>query len=250
MNLVNDKTVLRELIENQSPDVVINTIAYANVDYCETEKEAAHFLHVECTEEIAKACKDTKSKLIYISTDWVFDDSKKMFLETDTPNPLSYYGLTRLEAEKAVLERNNYNVVVRPAVIYGWHPNSKFTNFVINNLKSEKEIFIYTDQFSTPTFVDDLVDSISSIIQSNAKGIFHTTGSSCVNRFEFSKIIAKKFGLNENLICPITTAEKPQTAKRPTISCLDNSKAQEQLGVHFSTIDEGVSKMLEQSKSA
>lgn len=248
LNLLNDKKVLSELIETQSPDIVINTIAHSNVDYCETDKEAARFLHVECIEEITKVCKDTKSKLIYTSTDWVFDDSKKIFLETDIPNPLNYYGVTRLEAEKVVLD-SSVNVVIRPAVIYGWHPNSKFSNFVINNLKSGKEIFVYTDQFSTPTLVDDLVDCISRIIKLNVNGIYHTTGSSCTNRFEFAKIIAKKFDLNENLICPITTTQKPQKAKRPSISCLDNSKAQEQLGVHFSTIEEGVSKMLEQSKS-
>jgi len=250
LNLINDKKGLRELIETESPDFVINTIAYSNVDYCETHKEDAHFLHVECTEEIAKVCNDIKSKLIYISTDWVFDNSKNLFSEDDIPNPMNYYGQTRLMAEKTVLNHNPENLIVRPAVVYGWHKNSKFLNFVLNTLKAGKEVFAFTDQYSTPTLVDDLVNCIMRLIKSDSSGIFHTTGSSCTNRYEFAKIIAKKFSFDEGLIKPTTVKERPQTATRPKISCLDNSKAKNQLGVSFCTIDEGIEKVLEQSRFA
>lgn len=247
LNLTNNKDILWTLLVKERPDIVINTIAYSNVDFCETNKEDAYFLHVECTEEIAKICEKIGAKLIYISTDWVFDDSKKLFSETDTPNPMNYYGITRLKAEEAVLKSSEHNVVIRPAVIYGWHPNSKFLNFVLENLKSGKQVFAYTDQYSTPTLVDDLVDCIIKIIKSDTAGIYHIVGSSCINRYEFAKILARKFDLSEKLVIPTTIRERPQIAKRPTISCLNNSKASKEFEMHYSTVEEGLNRVLQQS---
>jgi len=247
LDLLDTNINVNPLLEKELPDIVVNTIAFSNVDYCETNKKDADYLHVTRTEEIAKACDNIGAKLIYISTDWVFDDSKKIFSENDIPNPMNYYGITRLRAEKSVLNQNQRNVVIRPAVIYGWHKNAKFLNFVLENLKSKKEVFAFTDQYSTPTLVYDLVDSIRKIIELDAEGIFHTVGSSCVNRFEFAKKIAQKFDYDENLIKPVITDEKPQVAKRPKISCLDNSKARKELGVEFSTIDKGIEIVLKLS---
>ena len=248
MQLPQDKQKIYQVLLQEKPDVIIHTIAFSNVDYCETNKKEADELHVECTEEIARISSKINSKLIYVSTDWVFGDSKRKFSEEDNPNPVNHYGKTRQNAEKIVLRYSNKNVIIRPAVIYGWHPNSKFTNFVLKNLQGKKQVFAYTDQFQTPTLVDDLVNAVKKIIQLDKIGIFHTVGSSCSNRFEFAKIIAKQFCLDENLIIQSTTDEKPQVAKRPKISCLDNSKSASLLGIKFATIEEGIEKIFEKSK--
>jgi len=110
-----------------------------------------------------------------------------------------------------------------------------------------KQVFAYTDQYSTPTLVDDLVDCIIKIIKSDTAGIYHIVGSSCINRYEFAKILARKFDLSEKLVIPTTTRERPQIAKRPTISCLNNSKASKEFEMHYSTVEEGLNRVLQQS---
>jgi dTDP-4-dehydrorhamnose reductase len=240
-----------DFIKELSPDVVVNTIAFANVDFCETNKEDAYLLHVQSTSSISDVCKNIGSKLIHFSTDFIFDGKKAphLYAEQDIPNPLSYYGETRLAAEKIVL-KNSDNIVIRTAAIYGWHPKSRFLNFVIDKLKTKQTISAFTDQINTPTFVDDLAVFISRAIEKDASGIYNAVGSTCLSRFEFSKRIAEKFSLDDSLVMPDLVANKPQVAKRPAYSCLDNSKAFRELDIKFSTVQEGLSRTLEQSMSA
>ena len=248
LSIKNDANVVHSLIINESPDVVINTIAISNVDFCEEHKSEADFLHVTVIREIVDACKTIDARLIHLSSDWVFDGKKNGYKENDVTNPINYYGRTRIRAEQIVKKYSDNNVILRPAVIYGWHPNSRFLNFVINNLRSCKEVQAYNDQYSSPTLVDDLADCIIRIIETNAIGLYHTVGSSCVNRFEFAKVIAEKFGFDDSLIKSVESSDVKQIAKRPAISCLDNAKATKEFGFHFCTIEEGVSKVFEQSK--
>ena len=248
LSIKNDANVVHSLIINESPDVVINTIAISNVDFCEEHKSEADFLHVTVIREIVDACKTIDARLIHLSSDWVFDGKKNGYKENDATNPINHYGKTRVQAEQIIEENSKNSIILRPAVIYGWHSNSRFLNFVINNLRNGKEIQAYNDQYSSPTLVDDLADCIIHIIEANAVGLYHTVGSSCVNRFEFATVIAKKFGLNNNLIKSVKSSNVKQIAKRPSISCLDNSKATKEFRFHFSTIEEGVNKVFEQSK--
>ena len=124
--LENRKTIV-DLITNLNPDVVVNTAAHASVDLCETDHAIADLLHIDITGDIASACKKASSKLIHFSTDFVFDGSlNRKYTEDDTPTPTSYYGKTRLSAEKAVLAESKNNVILRTAVVYGWHKKSRF----------------------------------------------------------------------------------------------------------------------------
>ena len=241
LDLLADRKQIINYIEKIKPLAVIHTVAFPNVDFCESNHELTDLLHVKVTEDISEICSKVNSKLIYFSTDAVFDGKKPgKYLESDIPNPLSYYGKTKLEAEKIILNYKN-NLVLRTTVIYGWHNRSRFTNWVLDSLKNKKIVNAFTDQFNTPTLVDDLARSVLSIIEKDISGLFHASGKSCLNRFEFAQKLAIMFGLQENLIQPTKSSEIPQIAPRPKNGCLDSSIFEEQIAMKFNEIDSGLS---------
>ena len=157
IDLVKKSQKIINLINEIKPRLVIHTVAYPNVDFCEKNKDDAHFLHVTITQKIAQICASIGTKILYFSTDAVFDGKEgKRFTESDIPNPLSYYGQTKLQAEKILVESSPDNVIFRTTVIYGSNIRSRFTNWVLENLKQNKKVPAFTDQFNTPTLVDDL----------------------------------------------------------------------------------------------
>jgi len=246
INLLNNDGSISKLIKSICPDVVVNTAAYQNVDYCEERPDMANLLHVKSTEEISLACLDASSKLIHFSSNFVFDGKKGFYNENDSPNPISHYGKTRLDAEKIVLKKSSQNVVLRTTVIYGWHKNSKFTNFVLKQLKNNLNVNAFTDQYGNPTLADDLASCIMKIISTNTNGLFNAVGKSCVNRYEFAKNIAEKFGYNTELISPTLSSEKKQVALRPENGCLDTTKIENELKFYFCDIKTGINQIYEE----
>jgi len=241
-----EESSICDLIKSLSPDIVVNTVALQSVDDCELNHKIADRLHVESTKEIAAACLESSSKLIHFSSNFVFDGKKGCYREDDLCNPISYYGKTRLEAEKIVLDSSLNNVILRTTVIYGWHKNSKFTNFVLQRLKNGTKIEAYTDQYGNPTLADDLAKCIIKIISKDTNGLFHAVGSTCVNRYEFALDIANTFGFDRNLIVPVTSDQKSQTALRPQNGCLDTSKIKNEIGFEFCDITTGISHLHDQ----
>ena len=249
INFFDEPERLLEIIEAFKPDFVIHTVAFPSVDYCENHKNEADYLHIKITEQIAKVCRNINAKMILISSDAVFQGKKKgKFLENDPPNPINYYGKTRLEAEKKVLSFSNCNVVLRTGVVYGWHKKSRFTNWIIDSLKAGKKVDPHIDQYNTPTLVDDLVNVIIRVLEQNITGLYHATGKSCLNRFEFALKIANHFNLKKELIIPVTAKEKIQEAPRPFVSCLDSTKIEKIVNYNFKNIDEGIKFILNKSK--
>ena len=213
-----------KLVKNISPDVVIHTAALTNVDYCETNKREAWDVNVEGTRNIAEASRLVNSKMVYISTDYVFDGEQGMYREYDRPNPLNHYGETKYEGEKVVQELCSDYLIARPSVLYGWHPKPNFVTWVIKELRQGHEINIVRDQFNSPTLVDNLVDLILKLIERGETGVYHTSGSERINRFKFTLKIADAFNLDRNLINPVTPDELNWVAERPRDSSLDISK--------------------------
>lgn len=249
VDLLENRQTIIDLITNLNPDVVINTAAHASVDLCETDHTIADLLHVDVTSDIANTCKDINSKLIHFSSDFVFNDtSNRKFTENDTPNPVSYYAQTRLLAEKIVVDKSANNVVLRTAVVYGWHKKSRFTNWIIESLNDKKIVDPYIDQYNTPTLVDDLCKALLRIIESDVSGLYHATGKTCLSRYEFAQALADGFNLDKKLIKPVTSQEKKQLAPRPSHSCLDSSKLEKKIGFDFSDIKTGISFIFNQSK--
>lgn len=249
VDLLKNTDKIVEIINCFKPDVTLHTAAHPNVDLCETEHDLADALHTNVTKDISAACMKTDSKLIYLSTDAVFDGKlNKKYIENDEPNPINYYGKTKLEAERIILNSSKNNVILRTSVIYGWHKKSRFTNWIIQSLTDNKVVDPYVDQYNTPTLVDDLAKAIMKIIDLRISGLYHATGKTCLNRYEFALILADKFGLDKNLVKPVTAKEKRQIAPRPVATCLNSTKLETTINYEFCNIQNGVSFILKKSR--
>ncbi|MDC1023644.1 NAD(P)-dependent oxidoreductase [Nitrosopumilus sp.] len=249
ISLPDDFILLKKLIEKEKPNIIINTMAYSNLDFCEENRDEVFSLHVDITNKISAICSKINSKIIFISTDYVFDgNQKKKYVEDDEPNPINYYGETKLLAERIVL-KDPKNVVLRTSLVYGYGERVRFMKYVIENLKNQEKIFAYNDIFNSATNIDEFVESVQKVIENDASGIFHMVGSSCITRYDFAKKIAKIFGFDESLVSPISIKQSGLIAKRPVSPCLDNSKCSKMLGYNFSDIDKGILKILNNFKN-
>jgi len=237
---IRERANVIDLIKKVSPDVVVHTVGIASVDFCETHPDEARLIHVEGTRNIVDGCKETRSKLIYLSTDYVFDGEGGPYGEDDEPGPLSVYAETKLQAERIVQNANIPYGIVRPAVIYGWHPRSRFLNWVLGKLARKEEVPAFIDQYSCPTLVYNLAEAILKLADSDHVGIYHTVGSDCVNRFEFAKKTAEVFGFDVDLVKPVKSGSVRQVARRPRKLFLVNSKVQKDLKVKFLGIEQGL----------
>lgn len=233
---------LKEEFFEVRPDFIINTAAMTNVDGCEIQRQEAWFSNVTFVEQLARLSLIVESHLIHFSTDYVFDGAKGPYTEQDQPNPICYYGKSKLAGENAVLKSHVNNTVIRTNVVYGLTTNdqSDFVQWVIKCHEAKKIMNIVEDQLSNPTLTDDLALSVKRIIEKKRCGLYHIGGNTYCNRYEFALEIAKIFHLDESLIAPIQTHSLNQKAKRPLRGGLINLKAHTDLGIQYSTIQEGL----------
>jgi len=233
------------------PNAVIHAAAETNVDKCETQKEHAWNVNVEGTRNVAEACAEVNTKLIHISTDYVFDGEKGFYNEEDKPNPANYYGFTKLEGEKQVIECCKNYVILRTSVLYGCHPwKQNFATWIINKLKQQQEIAVVEDHYNTPTLADNLAEMAVEVTEKDLRGLYHTSGRERISRCEFAKQIAKTFNLNADLVKPVKMSESTAwIAKRPKDSSLNTGKIQKQLITKPLNIAEGLNKMKEEMRT-
>jgi len=245
-----DTIEVLNLFNKLKPAIVIHTASETNVDKCETEREHAWKTNVDGTRNIAVACGKVGAKLVYISTDYVFDGEKGNYTEQDKPNPINYYGVTKLEGEKQVTQNCQKYFILRTSVLYGWHPwKQNFATWIINQLKQNKKITVVKDHYNTPTLADNLAEITLEAIQKNLQGLYHASGSERVSRYAFAKQIAKAFNLDPNLIKPIKISQLTAwIAKRPKDSSLNTDKIQKKLKTKPLNIHEGLNKMKENQR--
>ncbi len=225
------KTQVDESFKVIKPDVVVHAATLTDVDKCETNKELAWKINVEGTKNIVEAAHDAGSFLIYISTDYVFSGEKGLYKETDKPDPINYYGVTKLKAEEIVQTQAEY-FIARPSVIYGSTPAAGKVNFalwLIETLRKGERVKIVTDQWNTPTLNTNLAEMTLEVVARRLTGIYHLCGATRVSRLEFAASIADAFGLDAGLIDPVLSSQFTWSAKRPMDSSLDTSKAQQTL---------------------
>jgi dTDP-4-dehydrorhamnose reductase len=247
---VTDITEVLNLLGELKPDVVIHTASETNVDKCEIEKEQAWKINADGTRNIAEACHNVNAKLVYISTDYVFDGEKGLYDEEDEPNPVNYYGVTKLEGEKQVIEHSKNYAILRTSVLYGWHPwKQNFATWTINKLKQQQEITVVEDHYNTPTLADNLAEMAVEVAEKDLQGLYHASGRERISRYEFAKQIATTFNLNSDLIKPVKMRQLTAwIAKRPRDSSLNTRKIQKQLKTKPLNITEGLNKMKEEMK--
>jgi dTDP-4-dehydrorhamnose reductase len=249
LDITNQKEVAK-LFNDLRPEIVIHTASETNVDKCELQKEHAWKTNVEGTCNIARACKEIDAKLAYISTDYVFDGEKGNYKEEDKPNPISYYGITKLEGENQVIQNCNDHVILRTSVIYGWHQwKQNFATWVINQLRQNKEITVVDDHYNTPTLADNLAEMTIETLQSDLHGLYHASGIEKISRYDFAIQIAGTFRLNLNLVKPIKMSQLTAwVAKRPRNSSLNMDKIQKHLKTKPLNITDGLNKMRQKEK--
>jgi len=242
---VTESLAVLNLLNKLEPDVVIHTASETNVDKCEIEKEHAWKINAEGTRNLAEACQNVNAKLVYASTDYVFDGEKGMYTEEDEPNPVNYYGVTKLEGEKQVIEQCKNYAILRTSVLFGWHPwKQNFATWIINKLKQQQEIMVVEDHYNTPTLADNLAEMAVEIAKNDLQGIYHASGSERISRYEFGKRIARTFNLDPDLIRPVKMSQLTAwIAKRPRDSSLNTDKIQKQLKTKPLNITEGLNKM-------
>jgi dTDP-4-dehydrorhamnose reductase len=242
---IRDKSAVKSVIMTFFPDTIINVAAYTNVDGCETEKKLAWEINVEGVKNIALYSQGIDAHTIHISTDYVFDGKNGPYTEEDKPNPISYYGRTKLASENVLKSSGTRYTVVRTNVLFGPAKFGRpdFVKWVVNSLREGKQIRIVTDQFGNPTYLDDLVDGIVSIETLEAEGLYNIGGRDFLTRYEFTEEIADFFDLDKSLITPIKTAELNQPARRPLKSGLITDKAERELGYNPRSINKALRDM-------
>ena len=221
---------IESLVQQFTPNLIVNCAAYTRVDDCEIEKELAWYANVTGAENLAKCVDKHGGCLIHISTDYVFDGRKKLpepYVETDVPNPVSYYGITKFKGEELIRRTTDQHIILRTAWLYGIRGN----NFLKTMLKlclrnSDNKIKVVNDQFGSPTWTYRLALQIEKLIATNYRGIFHASADGYCTWYELAFYFLKKMELPYNII-PCTTEEYPTPAARPMNSILENRNLKE-----------------------
>lgn len=239
---ITKKEEVKDAVKKYQPELIINTAAYTNVDGCETDRELSWKVNVDAVKNFIIATRINSSKIVHISTDYIFDGKSGNYSESSKPNPLSYYGKSKLAAENALITSGVDFTIMRTMIIYGTGKNLRpnFAIWLINMLSEKNTVTIVDDQFGMPTMVDDLGWALVKMVDLNKSGIYNVCGSEYCNRYEFAVKLAGIFGLNENLIMPIKTSDLNQAAERPMNSSFILLKAETDLGIKTLNVTEGL----------
>lgn len=220
-----DFEATEKFITNYKPDVVIHCAAYTSVDKAEDEQGLCYLVNASATENIAGICKKINAKMLYISTDYVFDGTKNGFYEVDDkPNPINVYGKTKLLGEQAVQKILDKYFIVRISWVFGKHGNN-FVKTMLHLGKERKEINVIADQYGSPTYTIDLAPLLVEMIQTEKYGIYHATNKGVCTWAEFAEEIFTIVGMDVK-VNHITTAEYPTRAQRPMNSRLSKKSLQ------------------------
>jgi len=213
----------REEIGKIAPKLVIHCAAYTDVDRSESEPEEAFRINAEGTHNVALACRDVESTLVYLSTDYIFDGkAERPYVETDTPRPLNVYGASKLEGERFVQELVSNHFIVRTSWLFGLHGRN-FVDTIIRLGQDKRVIEVVDDQVGCPTFTRDLCLALSSIAGSSEYGTYHVCNAGHCSWFEFAQKIIELWGSSEVTVAPTKSVRSGRAARRPAYSVLDTS---------------------------
>ena len=244
---INNHPAIDRLIADVRPDVVINGSALSVPDYCESHHEEAYAANVLAVENIARCCERTGSRFIHLSTDFVFDGKKTgLYTETDTPAPVNYYGISKYQGELAVAASCSNYANVRVVVVYGKALPGQHGNIlqlVKNRLQAGQEIRVVSDQYRTPTWVQDIAEGVEKLMHTSLNGTWHICGGECLSIADIAYRVADYFQLDRSLIIPVTTEEMNEATPRPRFSGLSIDKAGRELGYTPHSLEEGMAEM-------
>ncbi len=268
---ITDKASISQRILSSDAKIIIHLAAKTDVDGCEKDKETdekflnqkdfnqqkwinkktAWIVNVLGTKNIVEACKKNNKKLIYVSTDFVFDGNKSQdegYAEEDVQNPINWYGESKSEGEKIVMNSGLDWIIARLAYPYrtSFENKNDFFRIILQKLKAGQKLNMVTDHVMTPTFVDDFVYAIDSLVKTKSSGIFHTVGDQFISPFDAACLIAKEFNFDKNLILQTSREEYFRNkAQRPFFLGLKNDKIKK-MGIKMKSFEEGLKEIKKQ----
>jgi len=240
---ITDKQQVFDVIDKFQPDAVINTAAMTQVDECESEREKCWNLNVTAVENLCAAAKKYHFHLTHLSTDFIFDGKNGPYREEDKPNPISFYGESKLASEQVLLESSIEGAIVRTVLVYGIVPNMSRSNIILwvkKSLEEGKTLNIVDDQWRTPTLAEDLAEGCFLIAKQRAQGIFNISGQDLLTPYDMAIKTADFFHLDKSLINRTDGSKFQQKAKRPPKTGFILEKARNQLGYKPHSFDEGI----------
>jgi dTDP-4-dehydrorhamnose reductase len=243
---VTQRASVKEVIMAEKPDVIVNCAVFVKVDEAETQRETAWHTNVSAVEHLSEMARKVDARIVHISSDLVFDGVRAPYTETDTPHPINYYGRTKLASENVLRTAGIEHTIFRTCVVYGAaeHAKANYALSVLTALEDGQPVHAATDLLSAPTLVDDLALAIVRATERKRLGLYHVGGPEMITRFEFANRVAEVFGLDAGLILPTTMAELKSSgiwrAERPSRTGLVSLKAQTDLGLRLSNVDDGL----------
>lgn len=220
---ITDEMKVMDYVNSTKPDIIINSAAYTDVDGCETNVEKAYSVNGEGPRNLALACRENDIPLIHVSTDYVFKgNSQTPRLEDDELGPLSVYGKSKLEGEKAIEEILDKYFILRTAWLYGYN-GGNFPKTMLQLAKDHDKLTVVYDEVGTPTYTPDLAKAIAELVDSDKYGTYHLTNSDSTSWYDFAKLIFEIANVDIE-VEPVTASEFARAAKRPNYSVLNNEK--------------------------
>lgn len=229
---LNNEEELTAVIDRYKPFFVVNCAAYTAVDKAESEKEEAFQINATAVGVLANACTANGAKLLHISTDYVFDGSRKVPLkEDDSVNPINVYGESKLAGEKAAIKAAPAAVIIRTSWVYSFY-GKNFVKTMMRLMREKESVSVVNDQFGSPTYAADLAEAIVQIIQSAVwkPGIYHFSNEGVISWFDFAREIASLIQTS-CVVGPTATSNFPTPAKRPLYSVMDKNKIERTYGI-------------------
>ena len=249
---VTNKEEVDKVIAYHKPNVVINTAAMTNVDLCEDKKNECDLLNVDAVGYLADACERINAHLIHISTDFIFDGEDGPYREEDIPNPLSYYGLSKLKSERLLQAHSVKCTILRTIIVFGIGENLSKGNIVLwakEALRKGDALNIVDDQYRAPTLVDDLADICILAIKKKALGIFNASGKDIMSIYEIVERVAEYYGMKTDNLNKMSTVTLNQKAVRPPKTGFILDKSINELGYKPHSFEECLAIMDEQIKT-
>ena len=244
-----DTDEIIKIIEKINPDAVIHLAAVTDVDLCEREKDLAMKINANATEIISKQAAKQGAFLVYVSTDYVFSGEKELKKETDPTNPLNFYGKSKLQGEKSVMNMASSWCIARTSTPFGIHWMKKsFPSWIVQSLLENKEITVVSDQYTSPTYVPNLSRMLIEVAKRQITGVIHLAGSTRISRYKMAELIVKTLNIEKKLLRSTTINEVKWYAKRPKDSSLDVSKASSILREKPIEVEKGLSQFLQELK--
>lgn len=238
-----DPENVKSVIENFQPDAIIHTAAMTNVDTCESEKELAHNLNVEAVKTLVSLCEEHNIHFVHLSTDFIFDGAHGPYDELAAPNPLSYYGMTKLEAEEVIKNSVCRWAILRTILVYGIVSDMSRSNIVLwakGALEKGNPINVVNDQWRMPTLAEDLADCCLLAVEKDARGVYNASGKDMMSVSELVGKVAAYWRLDSSMVNEISSESLNQSARRPVRTGFILDKTIADLGYTPHSFEEGL----------